>query len=84
MKTIGYGALGPRSRLSAFAFDRRALRANDVLIEIEEGRKFSLVDLVGVQHTLGDAIGLDVTAIMRRSISPRLRRTIESDVVDVF
>ena len=56
----------------------------DVLIEVEEGRKFSALDLVGIQHTVGDAIGLDVTAIMRRSVSPRLRRAIEPDVLDVF
>jgi predicted nucleotidyltransferase len=56
----------------------------DVLIEVEEGRKFSLLDLVGVQHTLGDAIGLEVSATMRRNLSPRFQRAIGTDILDVF
>lgn len=56
----------------------------DVLIEVDEARKFSLLDLIGVQHTIGDALGLDVSATMRRSLSSRFASAIEADIVDVF
>ena len=56
----------------------------DVLIEIEEARKFSLIDLVGVQHTIGDAIGIPVQATMRRSMTPGFRQAVAQDVVDIF
>ena len=56
----------------------------DVLIEVEEGRPFSLLNLIGVQHVIGDEIGLDVNAVMRRSLDPRFRREIEADIRDIF
>ena len=56
----------------------------DVLIEIDETRKFSLIDLVGVQHTIGDEIGIPVQATMRRSMNPEFRQAITPDVVDIF
>lgn len=34
MKTIGYAALSPSTPLAPFTFERRALRANDVAMEI--------------------------------------------------
>lgn len=34
MKTIGYAALNATTPLAPFTFERRALRANDVAIEI--------------------------------------------------
>lgn len=56
----------------------------DVLIEVDETRKFSLIDLVGVQHTIGDEIGIPVQATMRRSLTPNFRETITRDIVEIF
>lgn len=56
----------------------------DLLIEVEDGRRFSLLDLIGVQHTIGDDIGLPVSALMRRSLSGRFKTAIAPDVHDVF
>lgn len=56
----------------------------DLLIEVQAGRKFSLLDLIGVQHTIGDDLGLPVSATMRRSLEPRFDRAIQPDVVDIY
>jgi len=64
--------------------DQREDSDLDLLIEVDEHRKFSLIDLIGVQHTIGDVLGLPVTAMMRRSLTPRFGRAIAPDVVDVF
>ena len=56
----------------------------DVLVEVDETRKFSLIDLVGVQHTIGDAIGISVQATMRRSMTSGFRDAVAPDVVDIF
>lgn len=56
----------------------------DLLIEVEPGRKFSLVDLVRVQHAVGDELGVEANAMMRRSFSDRFRTSVMDDVHDVF
>lgn len=56
----------------------------DLLIEVEAGRKFSLLDLIGVQHTIGDDLGLPVSATMRRSLEPKFDQAIQPDVVDIY
>lgn len=56
----------------------------DLLIDVEDGRKFSLLDLIGVQHTIADEIGIPVSATMRRSLTPKFREAIAADLVDVF
>lgn len=56
----------------------------DLLIEVQAGRKFSLLDLIGVQHTIGDDLGLPVSATMRRSLEPKFDQTIQPDVVDIY
>lgn len=56
----------------------------DLLIEIEEGRAFSLLNLIGVQHIVADELGLQVNATMRRSIEPRFKDEITPDIREVF
>ncbi len=56
----------------------------DVLIEVEDGRPFSILDLVGVQHIIGDDLGIQVNATMRRSLEPRFRKEITPDIRDIF
>ncbi len=64
--------------------DHRVDSDLDLLIEVEDGRPFSLLNLIGVQHVIGDEIGLDVNAVMRRSLDSRTRREIEADIRDIF
>jgi uncharacterized protein len=56
----------------------------DVLVEVEPDSRFSLLDLVGVQHIIEDATGLVVQATMRRSLEPRMAERIADDIIEVF
>jgi uncharacterized protein len=56
----------------------------DVLIDVDPNATFSLLNLVGVQHIIKDATGLETQAEMRRSIEPRFARRIADDVIEVF
>lgn len=56
----------------------------DVLIEVMEGRKFSLLDLVGVAHAIEDRLGLPANIVMRRSLDPDFARTSARDEIKIF
>jgi len=56
----------------------------DILIDVERNRKFSLLDLVGVSHVIGDALGLAANVFMRRSIEPQMVDAIRTDIIEVF
>jgi predicted nucleotidyltransferase len=56
----------------------------DVLIEVDPDATFSLLDLVGVQHIIKDATGLDTQAEMRRSLEPRFAQRIADDIIEIF
>jgi predicted nucleotidyltransferase len=56
----------------------------DVLIEVEPESKFSLLNLIGVEHIIKDATGLPAQATMRRSLDPRMAERIADDIVEVF
>jgi predicted nucleotidyltransferase len=56
----------------------------DVLVEVAADASFSLLNLIGVQHIIGDATGLQAQATMRRSIPPRFAERIADDIVEVF
>ncbi|MEA2046304.1 MAG: nucleotidyltransferase family protein [Euryarchaeota archaeon] len=54
----------------------------DVLVEFS-GRK-SLLDLVGIEQELEEALGIKVDLLTRKSISPYLIDRIEKEAVVVF
>ena len=56
----------------------------DLAIEVQPGRKFSLIDLVGVGHLVEDKIGLRANMFMRRSLGPDFVAEIGRDGVEVF
>jgi uncharacterized protein len=56
----------------------------DILIDVENGRKFSLLDLVGVKHVIEDELGLEANMFMNRSLEPVFRAEIAPDVQPVF
>lgn len=56
----------------------------DLLIEIAEGQKFSLLDLAGVGQTIEDRLGLTVDVKLQRSLSGDLRDRISSQAISVF
>jgi uncharacterized protein len=56
----------------------------DILVEVAPDVSFSLLNLIGVQHIIGDATGLQAQATMRRSIPPRVAERIADDILEVF
>lgn len=56
----------------------------DVLVDVKPEVTFSLLNLIGVEHIIGDATGLQAQATMRRSIPPRFAERITDDIVEVF
>lgn len=56
----------------------------DLFLDVERGRKFSLLDLIGIEHQLTDSIGLAANITMRRSLSPEFREKTTPDVVEIF
>ncbi|MBR1158941.1 nucleotidyltransferase family protein [Bradyrhizobium elkanii] len=56
----------------------------DVLVEVEPDAAFSLLNLIGVEHIIEDATGLQAQATMKRSLPPRLSERIADDILEVF
>jgi uncharacterized protein len=56
----------------------------DVLIEVEPDASFSILDLIGVEHIIQDATGLQTQATMRRSMQSRFAARIADDILEVF
>jgi len=56
----------------------------DILVDVAPGQKFSLLDLIGIEHLIGDAMGLPAQATMRRSLPQRFADRIADDIVEVF
>ena len=73
------GIFGSRAR-----GDAREDSDIDILIDVDPDAKFSLLDLIGVEHIIEDATGLRAQATMRRSLEPRMAERITDDIVEVF
>jgi uncharacterized protein len=56
----------------------------DVLIEVDPGARFSLLNLSGVGLIVEDATGLKAQVSMRRSLDARMEERIADDVIEVF
>lgn len=64
--------------------DDRADSDIDVLIEVQPDASFSILNLIGVEHIIKDATGLQTQATMRRSIPERFAQRIADDILEVF
>jgi predicted nucleotidyltransferase len=64
--------------------DHRSDSDLDVLVEVEPDTAFSLLNLIGVEHIIGDATGLHAQATMRRSIPADFADRIADDIIEVF
>ena len=56
----------------------------DVLVEVAPDSSFSLLNLIGVEHIIEDAVGLPPQATMRRSLDETMAQRIADDIVEVF
>ena len=56
----------------------------DVLIDVDDNARFSLLNLIGVERIIKTATGLPTQAEMRRSLEPRFAKRIADDLIEVF
>ncbi len=56
----------------------------DVVVDIEPGRKFSLIDLASLRVILSDILGCEADVVIREDLRPRFRAEIERDTVRVL
>lgn len=56
----------------------------DILIEVPPDSKFSLLNLIGVEHIITDITGLPAQATLRRSVEPDMAARIADDIVEIF
>lgn len=71
-------------------FGSRARRDNrpdsdvDLIVDVDDSRPFSLLDLVGVTHEVEDNIGLPANLFVRRSLEPSFAAEAVREQVPVF
>jgi len=63
--------------------DNRADSDIDLMVEIDETRKFSLLDLIGVKHIVEDAIGLPADMFERNGLGSRFRSFVDADAIEI-
>lgn len=56
----------------------------DLLLDVGPNRKFSILNLVGVEHLIADTTGLTANAFMRRSLDQNFQSSIRTDVLEIF
>ncbi len=56
----------------------------DVIVSIESGRKFSLIDLSGLRLFLCDVFGRETDVVIREDLRAKLRERISVDELRVF
>lgn len=56
----------------------------DVVVDIEPGRKFSLIDLASLRVFLSDILACEADVVIREDLRPRFREEIERDTVRVL
>lgn len=56
----------------------------DVVLDIEPGRKFSLIDLAGVYAVLRDLLGRESDVVIREDLRPGFRARLERNAFPVF
>lgn len=56
----------------------------DVLVDLDEARSLSLIDVAGLQLFLSDLLGRDVEVAQRKGLKPLLKDNILAEVVKIF
>lgn len=56
----------------------------DVFIDYDPGKRFSLLDLVGIKQILEEELAIEVDVTTRSSLHPLLRADIEQSAIRVF
>ncbi len=56
----------------------------DLLLDVERGSRFSLIDVVAIENRIAQELGFSVGAVMRRSLKRGFAERIANDVVEIF
>lgn len=56
----------------------------DLLIDVVPDCRFSILNLVKVEHLVGEVMGITANALMRRSLDKPFKTAIAADVIEVF
>lgn len=75
----GLAIFGSRAR-----GDNRENSDLDILLDVPQNSRFSLIDLVAIERRLESDLGLSVGAVLRRSLRKEFAERIADDVIDVF
>ncbi len=65
------------------SFARRQAKCNDLDIAIDPPKDFTLLDLARVANAIEEKTGVEVDLVTIRSIHPKLRPSIEKEMVAV-
>lgn len=60
--------------------DHHAESDLDILLFVDGTVKFSLLDLIGIEQRLSDALGVTVDLVLDRSLNPLIRPYVERDL----
>ncbi len=56
----------------------------DLMMDIDDRRKFSLLDQAGLQNFLSDLLGVNADLSIRTSIHPLIKDNVEEDAIKVL
>ncbi len=56
----------------------------DLLVDVPEDSRFSILNLIGVEQLVSDSLGMKANAVMRRSLRDSIRASIEPDILEIF
>ena len=76
---VGLSLFGSRAR-----GDNRPDSDVDLVIDIANGARFSLLDLVGIGQLVGDRLGLEANMFMREDFDASFQRTFKRDGILIF
>jgi uncharacterized protein len=83
-------ALKKRGAASAYLFgstarDEATAKSDlDIFIDLVPNRKFSLIDLAGIQNFLERELSLSVDITTRSSLHPKLKSQIEREAIQAY
>ncbi len=64
--------------------DNRADSDIDLVVDVDENVRFSMLDLIGVAHEIEDSVGGSANLFMRRSLEPSFLAEVKREQVQVF
>src|SRR5579884_4204550 len=56
----------------------------DLLVTLDDRRELSLLDLIGIENRLADLLGQRVDLVEDGMLEPRLRQSVEREIIRAF